>query len=237
MEPPIPIQAPAHVHPAPARPHPPLQEAEVLGVRAISDRALALRVARPPGFDFPSTQVAQLALGEERRTFTIASAPSQPWLEFATLRGASPFKQAFAALKQGDRVGLRGPGGRFHLDASQPALMLAGHIGIAPFHAFLEDAVAKGLPLRGALLHAHPADDAPYAREVAALAAQLPGLRVEHVAPGALADPLRLAPLVGPDTIVYLAGSPSEVAGAAAGLEPFALPRERVRVELFHGYR
>lgn len=213
-----------------------LVETDVLQVRSLSPRALALRVARPPGFDFASTQVVALQVGSERRTLTIASGPEKPWLEFATLRGPSAFKTAVAALRPGDRVGLRGPYGRFLLDPARPAVMLAGHVGIGPFKAMLEHAVDAEVGLRGALLHAHPEGDAPYADDVARLAQALPGFHIAAAPTGGLADAARVAALGAPGAVYYIAGSPSEVASAASALEPLNLPRERVKVELFAGY-
>lgn len=213
-----------------------LVEAQVLTVRPLSERALSLRVARPRGFDFPATQVASVHVGGEHRTLTIASGPARPYLEFATLRGASPFKTALAALKPGDTVGLRGPYGHFALDASRPALMLAGHIGIAPFKAMLEHATDDGLDLRGALVHASPFADAPYAREVADLARALPGFAVHRPGPDGLADAALLARLAPPGAVHYVAGSPSEVMAAAGALSSLGVPRDRVKVEMFAGY-
>lgn len=213
-----------------------LQEATVLGVRPLSPRAIELRLERPRGFDFPATRVVSLHLGGQHRTFTIASGPARPHLEFATLRGRSPFKDALAALRPGDIVGLRGPYGHFQLEASRPAVMLAGHIGITPFKAMLEHAVDAGLDLRGALLHARPPDDAPYAAEVAELARALPGLRVEAAAQGSLADAARIAALRAEDAVHYVAGAPHEVFAAAGALAQLDVPRERIKVELFAGY-
>lgn len=215
-----------------------VHEVEVLDRRPVSPSAQLLRVARPPGFDFPATQVAQLWLGGEKRTMTIASGPARPHLEFVTLITPSRFKQAFAALRPGDRVGLAGPHGRFLLEPARPAVMLAGHIGIAPFKAMLEHAADGGLALEGGLLHAHPPGDAPLREELGELAGAA-GLRLEEAPPGGLGDAQRVAALAAglAEPVFYVAGSARELAEAAAALALLGVPRERLKVELFTGYR
>jgi ferredoxin-NADP reductase len=109
---------------------------EVIHAESLTASVGAIRVATPAGFGFRVSQAAQLIVstpwGIDWRPMSIASAPTRPYLEFAARISDSTFKQAFASLRVGDEVVIRGPSGRFFLDAHRPAVLVGGGIGITP---------------------------------------------------------------------------------------------------------
>jgi len=84
------------------------------------------------------------------RFFTLASSPlEEKNLMITTKHGTSSFKQALFALQPGTQVTLFGPLGTFvlHDDEAKPLVLLAGGIGITPFHSMLTYAATKNLSL------------------------------------------------------------------------------------------
>src|SRR6185312_3326533 len=107
-----------------------------IGRETIARGTASIELARPAGFGFTAGQAINLTLLEPRetdakgnsRTFSIASAPSEDSLQFATRLRDTAFKRVLGGLLPGTPVKLRGPMGSFTLpeDAARPVVMLAG---------------------------------------------------------------------------------------------------------------
>jgi len=145
-----------------------------------------LKLSRPAEFDFEAGQWLRLTLdtadGEATRTFTIASAPADEWLEITTRLSGSVFKNALAALRPRDPVSLAGPGGRLHLPQDADSMVfLAGGVGITPVRSMLRDAVGRGRVFADALVIYGNRDPScvAYARELEAMAPM--GVRLVNV--------------------------------------------------------
>lgn len=132
--------------------------ARLLGSEEVAAGTRAFRFERPAGFAFQAGQNALVTLIEPpeldaqgpSRTFTIASAPHEPELVFATRMRDTAFKRVLGRAPAGTPVELDGPAGEMvlHDDASRPAVFLAGGIGITPFLAMARDAAHRRLPHR-----------------------------------------------------------------------------------------
>ena len=105
--------------------------------------------------DFKAGQYAELTLPliknddrGNRRSFTIASAPSEGLVHFGVkfYRPSSSFKQALIALKPGDTVTANRISGDFILpaDQKQKLAFIAGGIGMTPFRSHLADLLGRG---------------------------------------------------------------------------------------------
>jgi ferredoxin-NADP reductase len=83
-----------------------------------------------------------------RRTFSIASAPSDDTVRFGirTADRSSSFKKALLALRMGDTVMATAVGGDFVLprNPATPVLLVAGGIGITPYLSHLAELEASG---------------------------------------------------------------------------------------------
>ncbi len=111
---------------------------------------LLAQFQKPPGFQFRAGQFAELGLADSRiadleersRTFSIASAPFEPKLEFTMHLSDSAFKTFLSTTPLGTKILLKGPAGslRLHSDESRPAIFLAGGVGIVPFVSILRQA-------------------------------------------------------------------------------------------------
>ncbi len=121
----------------------------------IAERTMAFQLQKPSGFQFRAGQYADVTLLNPPpmdsqgavRTFSIASAPYEDHLLFATRLRDSTFKRVFASLPLGTEIQLEGPMGSFtlHKNPSKAAVFLAGGIGITPFRGMLRQAANEKL--------------------------------------------------------------------------------------------
>jgi len=128
----------------------PSNTSSLLARKAVADNTLAVHFAKPPGFEFRAGQYIDIVLTSspfhdlwgDLRTFSIASAPFEDYLEFVMRLSNTAFKRALSILPIGTTVTLNGPAGNFQLDSknSRPAVFLAGGVGIAPFLSMLRQA-------------------------------------------------------------------------------------------------
>jgi len=154
---------------------------EVLAAGAETPTIRSIRLTRPEGFAFRTSQAVRIVLGEEARPFSIASGPERNYLEFAARRSESEFKRAFFALAPGDKVRIIGPRGRFFLEEDVPGVLAAGGIGITPMRSMLQHAADARLTTPLTLICAnHDPSEIAFRADVDALAHAVPGLRVLH---------------------------------------------------------
>ncbi len=168
---------PEPVETAPAPPSEPAGDGiGLLAVEVVAPAIRILQVGRPTGLRFRAGQHLKLgAAGAATGTFSIASAPHDPHLEFCVelIPGGSATPALFA-LEQGAPLDLSDQAkGSFTLDPGAPNhLMIATVTGIAPLRSMLRDALHRGARDRFIVLHgASHADELPYRAELEALAA------------------------------------------------------------------
>ena len=161
----------------PARIQMPSYTSSLLAREAVADNTLAVHFAKPPGFEFRAGQYVDIVLASspfhdlwgDLRTFSIASAPFEDHLEFVMRLSHTAFKRALSILPMGTTVALNGPAGTFQLDSggSQPAVFLAGGVGIAPFLSMLRQAKHDRSPRPLYLFYSnHEASDSAYLSEL-----------------------------------------------------------------------
>jgi ferredoxin-NADP reductase len=217
----------------------------------VAQGTMAFCFEKPAGFSYKPGQSVSLALidppaepNSVRRTFSLASAPFEPELMVATrMREASHFKRALKALPPGAKVRLSGPLGdmTLHEDATRPAVLVAGGIGITPFRSMLLQAGNDRLGHELYLAYSNRR------REHAAFLAELEGLeqRFERFHLLAVAsdtdgmlDERKLARFAGAarSPVYYLAGPPAMVEAMKALLERSGIQPDDVRSEEFFGY-
>lgn len=110
------------------------------------------------------------------KPFTVISLPSDNVIQIAMRIGDNPseFKKGMLELKRGMTVKISGPVGPFTFKDSQPALFIAGGIGITPFLAMLKqverDGNAKDKPIR--LLYVDSRKQFPFKETLDAMASR-----------------------------------------------------------------
>lgn len=138
---------------------------------------MAFHFEKPEGFDFKAGQVAEWKLIDppetdsegDSRTFTIASAPYEDRLSFATRMRDSAFKRSVEKLKPGDEIKIDGPGGSFklHNDESTPAVFLTGGIGATAVRSILLQALKDQVGHRIVVFYSnHRPEDAAFLDEL-----------------------------------------------------------------------
>lgn len=81
-----------------------------------------------------------------RRPYSVASAPSSPYLEFAIDMVGGQMTGRLAHVKAGDILGIEGPAGRMTFGGETKAAFVAGGTGVSPFISMLRHISEKNLP-------------------------------------------------------------------------------------------
>lgn len=187
-----------------------------------------------------------------RRTYTLSGAPGGARYRISVKR--EPFGAASRQLHDGPEVGAlinaRRPGGAFLLPSGRrPVVLASAGVGVTPMVSMLHALADEGGARPVWFVHgARDGGHHPFAREVRALAATRPNIRV-HVAysrprpedransaydaEGRI-DGALLADLAGdPDAQYFLCGPTRFMVDAQNGLERRGAPAERIHTESF----
>jgi ferredoxin-NADP reductase len=236
-------------------------ESEFLHRAEVAAGTMAFRFSRPGGFDFRAGQAMTLTLVNprqtdakgNRRTFSIASAPSEDTLMIATRMRDTAFKRTLKAMPRGTPVQLRGPVGNFVLDAEneRPIVMLAGGIGITPFLSMLRQAASDALRRRLHLFYSNRTPrSAPFLEQLRRLESRNPRFRLTATmtdledsdeqwdgARGVI--DVRMLSRGVPDLrepSYYVAGPPAMVTSMRKLLAAADVSTEQIRTDEFFGY-
>lgn len=116
----------------------------------------SLHFEKPAGFTYQAGQFVKIAVPNTppedpkkgTRSMSLSSAPSENVLTFTMRAGISPFKKTTAQLQPGQPVIISEARGRLiiHVDASRPAVFLAGGVGITTFYSIIKEEIARNLP-------------------------------------------------------------------------------------------
>lgn len=180
-----------------------------------------------------------------QRPYSLASAPEDERLELTVQRMGDGEVSPWLAreARAGDRLEIRGPGGRsfsWHVEDGGPLLLVAGGSGLVPLRAMLRHRLAQGATHDTRLvLSVRTEEDELYARERAGWEAA--GVRVTTTytrAGGRRVDPAMLAAAGPPPDArphVFVCGPTAFVEAAATHLLRAGHAAERVRTERFGG--
>ena len=130
--------------------------------KQIAENTITLYFERPAGFEFKAGQHINIKLSHlqfddkkgARRTFTISSAPHEPFLHITTRLSESGYKRTLLEGPLQD-VEFIGPMGKMVLDESLPAVFIAGGIGSTPFRSMLLDALHRNVSQSITLLYSN----------------------------------------------------------------------------------
>lgn len=192
------------------------------------------------------------ALGD-RRTFSLAAAPGTDHLMVATRVRGSAFKKSLVEAPLGTTLEIDGPFGSFTLpQRAMSVVMLAGGIGITPFRAMVEDAIARGLEHSLLLIHSsRTPEEAPFLEELqrwsrgnqrfvyrptmtqSVSSPETWAGERRRVGPELLAD---LLPSERNTYLYYVAGPGGFVKGVVDSLATVHVDEDRIRLEEFPGY-
>ena len=233
--------------------------------REVAVRTLAFEITRPDGFQFKAGQTVDLTWINpsetdsegDTRTFSIASAPDDPQLLFATRLRDTAFKRILERAPLGTALRMEGPFGNLtlHNNASRTAILIAGGIGITPFRSMVRRAAHDRLPQRILLFYANKStESAAFFEEFEAMGKENPNFAFIptmgnpppswHGETGRISAEMlnrHLNSIASPDfhtagPVYYVAGPPAMVTGIRNVLNNAGIDDDDIRSEEFSGY-
>jgi len=227
----------------------------------IAEGTMAFHINKPADFHYRAGQAIDLTLIDppetdaegNTRAFSLASAPFEDDLLIVTRMRDTAFKRVLRSAPLGTNIKLEGPSGSFvlHRKAENPAVFLAGGIGITPFLSIIRQATQENAPHQLYLFYSNRRpEDAAFLDMLTQIPRQNPNV---HLIPTMTemdksrrewqgetsfinAEMLRkyLPSLQGP--IYYIAGPPAMVAAMRRMLTNSGVDEDDIRTEEFSGY-
>lgn len=218
-------------------------ELQVLDVQKNQTGYFSLILQKPQALTFYPGQFIDIVLTlnppdprGNSRSFTIASSPTEDFLMISSRVGISKFKQALQKLKPGQTLQTSHPAGTFTLEENDPAVVIAGGVGITPFRSMIKYAVDLGLKTPILLIYSNSGSQFLFKEELDQWQTTNPGLKIHYIdtkQKGRLtADKL---PSVS-NCIYYLAGSPKMVDDVAEMIKNLGVDESNIRYDRFDGY-
>src|SRR5579884_2508823 len=226
----------------------PVFRAKLVDRKEIAEATMAFRFERPRDWTFKAGQFVDITLLNPPDTdaegnvrgFSIASAPHEDTIMVATRMRNTACKRVLRTMPL------------------QTAVLLAGGIGITPFHSIVLQAAHEQLPHRIVLFHSNNTpEDAPFLEELRELETQnsnykyVPTMTAMErskqrwsgetglLSAQMLAKYLKAATPSDPaiaDAIYYVAGPPGMVAEMRRMLVGWGVDEDNIRTEEFAGY-
>jgi len=223
---------------------------------------MAFYFEKPAGFEYKSGQSMDLTLIEPPKTdaegntraFSYASAPYEDYLMITTRMRQTAFKDVLKDLPAGHELQFDGPFGSMtlHNDTAKAAVLLAGGIGITPFHSMVKQAANQKLPHKLFLFYSNRRpEDAAFLKELQDLQQANPNYKLIAT----MTDMAKSAqPWTGEtgyingemlkkylgdamgSAIYYLAGPPQMVAALKKVLNEAGVNDDYIKFEEFAGY-
>lgn len=192
-------------------------------------------------------QYAYITLGEITKQFTIASSPTEEFIQITTrIRENSEFKQKLDSLDIGDEIESRAPFGNFvfnyTLNPAPYTLFLAGGIGITPFRSFIKYNIDKKLGVPMHLIYSNSDSDFVFKNELDKWQKENDFIKVTYFnssisghLDSSLLSKLYPEPLTLNPTF-WIVGPPPFVNAAEDSLEELNIPTDQTHTEKFTGY-
>ena len=179
-----------------------------------------------------------------RRMFSLSSAPAESVVTITThWRGeqASDYKKALWNLRRGDKARIRGPVGPVYIrDLTTQNVLIAGGIGITPFHSIIKDAFIKNHDLNATLLFANSdVSTVIFKNELEKLSRKLRHVNIQYIINPAKVTEKDIL-LANADTssgMYFLSGPPKMIRAYKKLLKNMDIPRGRIKSDLFVGYK
>jgi ferredoxin-NADP reductase len=226
-----------------------------------AEGTMAFQFEKPPGFDFKPGQSVDLTLPNPPetdaegniRTFSIASAPFEDQLRFATRMRDTAFKRSMKKIPLGTPVKMDSAMGGFtlHKNSVKQAVFLAGGIGITPFSSIVRQADHDRTPHKLYLFYSNRRpEDAPFMevlqnlektnsnfRFIPTMTEMSRSKKTWNGETGRINQEMLskyLNDLRGP--IYYIAGPPAMVSGMTKMLVESGVDEDDIRTDEFAGY-
>jgi ferredoxin-NADP reductase len=217
---------------------------------------ISIRFTRPAEFDYRPGQFIFVTVGsgdfEVTKHLSISSSPTEGFLEVTKRLTGHPFANALAMLKEGDKVRLRGPFGKFTLGGvageHKKIGMLSGGIGISPLRSMIKYACDKMLDTDIVLFYSNRHEESiAFEKEFEDLTRKFPKFTVANTVtmPGPSwkgitgrisADMIKKYMPDYMDRAFYISGPTKMVDSMLTLLKEMSIPEEQIKKEFFPGY-
>ena len=217
---------------------------------------ISIRFTRPAEFDYSPGQFIFVTVGsgdfEVTKHLSISSSPTEGFLEVTKRLTGHPFANALAMLKEGDKVRLRGPFGKFTLAAEagehKKIGMLSGGIGISPLRSMIKYACDKMLDTDIVLFYSNRHEESiAFEKEFEDLTRKfpkfsfantvtMPGPSWKGITGRISADMIKKYMPDYPDRVFYISGPTRMVDSMLSILKEMSIPEEQIKKEFFPGY-
>ncbi len=174
------------------------------------------------------------------RYFTIASAPYEKNIQITTRLAAergSSFKRAIMNLANGDEIESDGPRGQFILrNGDYHHILIAGGIGITPYHSMLAQLNYDNKPSNVDLLYANNDDNFVFFAELTGWASQDPSLKIHKFVDKHIEANDLKAYLDEKNAVYYLSGPRAMVESYETLLPNLGVSKDNIMTDYFPGY-
>lgn len=201
---------------------------------------------KPNNFNFYPGQYLDVEISDandplgKTRAFTISSSPTEDFLMLSIKKGLSIYKRYLLHLKADDELNTSPPVGTFILDETEPAIMIAGGIGITPFRSMIKYALDQKLTTPITLIYSNSDEYFPFKEELDLWQTHLPSLQIiykgTHQTGRLTKNDILNAKYNIQNTIYYLAGSPGFVDAMEKILLEMGIDELNIRFDRFDGY-
>lgn len=234
----------------------PIHILQLIERHTIARNTIEFVFSKPKNFSFKPGQYAGFTLinpietdaGGITRRFSILSTPSDEHIRIVTRIQDSAYKRVLCTLPIGSEIKFAGPTGTFtlHEDATIPAVLIAGGVGIAPFYCMIKHAANQQStqPIflfygnqtfeDGAFLKELADIEHPSFKLIASLAQPGPNWEGETGFISEIMIKKHILDLSLP--IYYICGSPAMVTAIQEILVEMGIRDDRIKVEDFPGY-
>ena len=227
----------------------------------VAEGTMAFHFEKPVSFVFTPGQFINMDLLSpaetdaegNTRAFSVSSAPYEDTIVVTTRLRDTAFKRVLKTMPLETEVKIEGPFGDLllHNDVERAAVLLAGGIGITPFHSILLDAVKRKLPHHIFLFFSNNRpEDAPFLDELQLLEKR--NTNYKFIGTMTSMEKSKLSwqgergvinkEMLGrhlknaASPIYYIAGPPGMVKGLHSMLQGAGIDDDDIRTEEFTGY-
>lgn len=195
-------------------------------------------------FTWQAGQYAYITLGEITKQFTIASSPTEEFVQVTTrIRQDSKFKQNLDKIEIGQEIEARGPFGSFVLEKNTiNNIFLAGGIGITPFRSMIKYNVDKKLNIPMFLIYSNSDSEFVFKKELDQWqkANKFVKIYYHDSSESGHLDMTKLSSLLKAYSLEHIAfwsvGPPAFVNSMEDILEGLNIPQDQTKTEKFIGY-
>ncbi|MEK7579703.1 MAG: FAD-dependent oxidoreductase [Patescibacteria group bacterium] len=212
---------------------------KLLAKKEVAENTLVFFLEKPKNFKFVPGQFITLYLKNNlAHDFSIASSPKEKELIIATRMRDSSFKKLLGKIKVGDKIKIEGSSGQFilHKNKKNPAVFLAGGIGITPFRSMIKNFPNRKITL---FYSNRKTEDAAFLDELKELenknlklVATMTKEKGKHINPKMIKENVKDWRRV----IYYAVGSTGFVQFIADMLAKMKIKSENIKTENFSGY-